>query len=149
VPSKGELIYGTCVALGKSAAILMGPSGSGKSDLALRFLLHTPQKLDPMLVSDDQVRVIEREGRIIAAPPETIAGKIEVRGVGIVDMPYLHEADVRLLVELLPPEKIPRLPPSPLPLRMICGLGLPVFSLAPFEASAHSKLCLVLQANVQ
>ena len=78
----GELVHGTCVALGKRAALLRGPSGAGKSDLALRFLaLPGDGEYLPLLVADDQVFVAPNgNDELIASSPQTIAGKIEVRG---------------------------------------------------------------------
>ncbi len=139
-----SLIYGTCVALGPVAAILRGPSRSGKSDLALRFILDTPSSLGAALVADDQVRVEAREGRLIASPPAVLAGRLEVRGIGIVTLPYAHEAELKLIVDLVESEDVPRLPSESLPTAVICGLALPIQLLAAFEASASLKLRLAL-----
>lgn len=145
---KGEFIHGTCVALGSRAAILTGPSGSGKSDLALRFILETPGHLEPSLIADDQTRISARDGRLIAEAPETIAGRIEVRGVGIVAVPHRPQSEVVLLVELVDRKDISRMPPSPLPSRRLCGVDVPNLLLWPFEASAALKLRLALQTDV-
>jgi serine kinase of HPr protein (carbohydrate metabolism regulator) len=145
---KGEFIHGTCVALGARAAILTGPSGSGKSDLALRFILGTPDHLEPSLIADDQTRIAARDGRLIAQTPETIAGQIEVRGIGIVAVPHRPQAEVVLIVELVEAKDIPRMPPSPLPTRSLCGIDVPNLLLWPFEASAALKLRLALQTGV-
>ena len=81
-----ELVHGTCVALGRRAALLRGAPGSGKSDLALRFLFlarRGPAALEaPALVADDQVRLSRDGDRVLAAAPESIVGKMEVRGRG-------------------------------------------------------------------
>jgi PTS system mannose-specific IIA component len=103
------------VALGRTAALLRGPSGSGKSDLALRFLFlarRGPAALEaPILVADDQVCLVRNDGRILAKSPDTIRGKMEVRGVGIVEVKSLMEAELALVVDLMPgTEKIERLP---------------------------------------
>src|SRR6185436_17382365 len=110
-----ELVYGTCVALGRTAALLRGPSGSGKSDLALRFLFlarRGPAALDPpALVADDQV-VIRRDGnRVLAAAPESIQGQMEVRGLGIVGVKLVAEAELVLVVDLVDAGAVERLPP--------------------------------------
>ncbi len=139
------LFYGSCVALGKNAAILTGPSGSGKSDLALRFIFQTPAPLSPALVSDDQIRLEARNGHLTARPPESIAGQIEVRGIGIVDIPYCEEAEVKLLVQLVDKEIVPRLPPAPLLTRPLCGIDVPLLLLSALESSAPLKLRLALQ----
>ena len=140
-----KLSHGTCVALGDRAAILQGAPGSGKSDLALRFIFGTPEDLAPALVSDDQIRLTVAAGRLIASPPETIAGRIEVRGIGILAVPFRPQAEVKLLVELVAPECVPRLPPSQPPCSTLCGIEIPTLRVAPFEASAHLKLRLALQ----
>ena len=142
-----KLIYGTCVALGRTAAILKGPSGSGKSDLALRFALQTPAELDAALVADDQVRVEARGGKLFASPPPALAGKIEVRGLGIVTLAFRTEAELRLIVDLVEADDVPRLPPE-LHGAPLCGITLPLMRLAPFEASASLKLRLALQRIV-
>lgn len=141
-----RLIYGTCVALGPRAALLRGPSGSGKSDLALRFVMETPTGLGAALVADDQVFVERHGDRLIARPPATIAGKIEVRGIGIVAVPHWPEAELRLLVDLADPADVPRLPVIGEDSEALFGLSLPVLKLAPFEASAPLKLRLALEA---
>lgn len=145
-PAEGQLVYGTCVALRKVAALLRGPSGSGKSDLALRFVLGTPPELAAALVSDDQL-LVERVGdRLIARPPATIAGKIEVRGLGIVELPYLADAELRLIIRLVDRAEVPRLPdPATAETSALHGIVLPVLALAPFEASAPLKLRLALE----
>jgi HPr kinase/phosphorylase len=148
--SAALLVYGTCVALGRVAAILQGPSGSGKSDLALRFVMQrfvmqTPPALEAALVADDQV-LVQREGdRLLARPPATIAGKIEVRGVGILSLPHLAEAELRLIVPLCDPDDVPRLPRLGEQTSDIQGIALPLLRLAPFEASAPLKLRLALE----
>ena len=134
------------MALGPRAALLRGPSGSGKSDLALRFALETPASLHPALVADDQVLVERVDGRLFASPPATIAGKIEVRGIGIVTLAHRPQAELRLLIDLSEPDDVPRLPPTGGEANEgFCGLSLPVLRLAPFEASAPLKLRLALQ----
>jgi HPr kinase/phosphorylase len=141
----GQLVYGTCVALGRVAAILQGPSGSGKSDLALRFVMQTPPPLEATLVADDQVLVRREGGLLLARPPATIAGKIEVRGLGIMSVPHLAEAELRLIVPLCDPDDVPRLPRLGEETADIHGIALPVLRLAPFEASAPLKLRLALE----
>lgn len=145
---RAELVYGTCVSLGKKAAILKGASGSGKSDLALRFIFTTPAELSPALVADDQIHVEERGGRLFAHPPKTISGQIEVRGIGIVNIPYCEEAEVKIVIQLASKEDVPRLPPCPLPTQMLCGVDVPILLLSPFESSAALKLRLALQDTI-
>jgi HPr kinase/phosphorylase len=142
-----ELVHGTCVALGRTAALLRGPSGSGKSDLALRFLYlarRGPAALEaPILVADDQVCLVRNDGRLLAKPPDTIRGRIEVRGVGIVEVKSLMEADLALVVDLMPATAIERLPDGKAKARLL-GVELPLVGLFPWEASAPIKLAIAL-----
>ncbi len=141
-----ELVHGTCVALGRRGALLRGESGSGKSDLALRFLaLAGDGELRPVLVADDQVFVEPNgKGQLLASPPKTIAGKIEIRGLGIVAVPYLSEAELVLVCDLVSGNDVPRLPVEPWERTEIAGRLVPALKLAPFELSAPLKLKMAL-----
>src|ERR1041384_4667999 len=98
-----ETVHASTVATAGRAVLLTGPSGAGKSDLALRLL-----DRGFTLVSDDQT-IVRREGeRLIASAPPTIAGKLEIRGIGIVEMETAGDVPVSLLVELT--SEIQRLP---------------------------------------
>jgi serine kinase of HPr protein (carbohydrate metabolism regulator) len=147
-----ELVHGTCVALGRSAALLRGPSGSGKSDLALRFLFlarRGPAAASaPVLVADDQVRLVAHGARLLAKPPEGIRGKLEVRGVGIIGVRSLQEAELALVVDLVAKADIERLPERDTMARLL-GVELPLLRLAPFEASAPVKLAVALARAAQ
>ncbi len=141
-----ELIHGTCVALGTYAALLRGPSGAGKSDLAFRFLaLPGDGALLPKLVADDQVWVeANATGELIAAMPETIAGKIEVRGLGIVTVPFVAQARLVLVCDLVNSDYVPRMPPDPWEQTEIACVAVPLLKLSPFEPSAPLKLKMAL-----
>ena len=141
-----ELVHGTAVALGRRAALLRGGSGSGKSDLALRFMaLPGEGELKPQLVADDQVWAeTSSQGSLIVSAPETIAGKIEVRGLGILAVPFLAQARLVLVCNLIDGENVPRMPPEPWERTMIAGVPVPVVKLDPFELSAPIKLKLAL-----
>jgi serine kinase of HPr protein (carbohydrate metabolism regulator) len=95
------------------------------------------------LVADDQVEIERTGARLIARPPASIRGLIEVRGVGVVAVPYVDEAEVALVADLVRPEDVERLPEPGL-LCMIAGVDLPYLKLAPFEPSAPLKLLLSL-----
>ena len=81
-------IHASCVVLrgagdafgapGDCGILLLGESGAGKSDVALRLIAQAAQ-----LVADDRVVLFTRDGVLFAKPPKTLAGLIEVRGVGI------------------------------------------------------------------
>lgn len=141
-----ELVHGTCLAFGRRAVLLRGEAGAGKSDLALRFLALPPEgEARPMLVADDQVWIAAHaQGAPIASPPPALAGKIEVRGIGIVEVPFLEQAELRLVCDLVDEKDVPRMPPEPFERTEIAGIALPALRLAPFEASAPLKLKIAL-----
>jgi serine kinase of HPr protein (carbohydrate metabolism regulator) len=134
--------HATCVALDGAAVLLRGPSGSGKSDLALRAI-----DAGWSLVADDRVVLSIEYGRLYAAAPPALAGLIEVRGVGLVAAPSLPRAPVALAIDLVAPADIERLPDETTTL--VLGVRLPCFQLAPFEPSALAKLKLVLSASAR
>lgn len=134
-----ETFHGTCIAINGLGVLLRGPSGSGKSDLALRLIDGGAQ-----LIGDDYCAYTLRDGQPWAAPAETTRGLIEVRGVGIVhltDSPA--EAAIRLVIDLLPGAPIERLPE----VETTDILGLPVrrIVLDPFEPSAAAKVRLAVR----
>jgi HPr kinase/phosphorylase len=149
IPAGHLLVYGTCVALGPVAALLRGPSGSGKSDLALRFVMETPTHLDAALVADDQLLLERSDDRLIARPPAAIAGKLEVRGIGIIGLPFRAQAELRLVIRLVAAADVPRMPAPDAEQMEFLGLPLPVMALAPFEASAPLKLRIALLQHSQ
>lgn len=132
-----ETLHATSVAIDGRAVLLCGPSGAGKSDLALRLI-----DRGATLVSDDYTLLKRIDGRLIATSPTTIAGKMEVRSIGIVDMPHVQEAPVALLVDLF--DIVDRMPLDPL-YRSLAGLDVRVFKVAPHEASAPIKVELALK----
>jgi HPr kinase/phosphorylase len=142
-----EVVHGTCVALGQRGALLRGPSGCGKSDLALRFLFlarRGPAAIEaPALVADDQVELRRDGDRVLATAPASISGKIEVRGVGIVNVKSLTACELVLVVDLVAPEAVERMPEKYGNVRL-AGVDLPLLRLAPFESSAPIKLALAV-----
>ena len=132
-----ETVHASTVAIDGRAVLITGPSGSGKSDLALRLL-----DRGFSLVSDDQT-VVKRDGdRLLASSPPTIAGKLEIRGLGIIDMERTVDAPVALIVELT--SDIQRLPDDSRE-RPILGVNLPLISIDAMTASAPSKVALALE----
>jgi serine kinase of HPr protein (carbohydrate metabolism regulator) len=131
-----ETLHATSVAIDGRAVLLCGPSGVGKSDLALRLI-----DRGATLVSDDYTLVQRIDGALRATAPDTIAGKMEVRGLGIVPMPH-GDAPVALLCDLF--DKVDRMPPEGLS-RAVAGLQVPVIKIAPFEVSAAIKVELALR----
>jgi serine kinase of HPr protein (carbohydrate metabolism regulator) len=131
-----EALHASAVAIDGRAVLLMGPSGAGKSDVALRLL-----DRGFTLVSDDQTLVRREGARLLASAPDTIAGKLEIRGIGIVAMESVANVPVCLLVELS--SDIQRLPDDSRE-RPILGLSVPLVSIDAMTASAASKVALAL-----
>ncbi len=134
-----DIVRGTCVLVEGQGVLLQGPSGAGKSDLALR-LLDSGCKL----VADDYVRIEVENGALLASPPPTIAGLLEVRGLGILSVPFAERAPLNAIVMCVEPETVPRLPESQTV--RIHGISLPRYALAPFEPSAAAKLRALMRA---
>lgn len=140
-----RLVHATAIALDATAVLIRGPSGSGKSDLALRCLAWPANPLihgTVRLVADDQVRLDLADGGVQATSPPAIAGRLEVRGVGIVAVPTIAMARVRLVVDLVAADAVERLPEPDF--CDIGGISLPLLRLTPFETSAPVKLLLCL-----
>ena len=132
-----SLIHATCVDLGGAAVLLRGPSGAGKSDLALRLIDGGGH-----LVADDQVILSAEEGILAARAPATIAGQIEVRGLGILRVPTVPVARIALVIDLVPESMMERMPESVSV--EILTVTLPLLRLTPFEPSATAKVRFAL-----
>ena len=133
-----ERVHASCVAIEGKGVLLRGPSGAGKSDLALRLI-----DAGATLVADDQVEVSRDGDTLYARPAARLAGLLEVRGLGILKMPYQERTRLDLIVDLVEPDRVERMPES-----RTDGyeeVSLPAVSLDPFTASALAKLRLALQ----
>lgn len=129
-------LHATCVARDGRAVLLLGPSGSGKSDLALRLLDHGFS-----LVSDDRTLLRLSGERLMASAPETIRGKIEVRGLGILTLPFVDDVPVALAVEL--GGEIERFPMDERE-RVFLDIAVPLIGIDPATASAAAKVAIAL-----
>jgi serine kinase of HPr protein (carbohydrate metabolism regulator) len=134
-------VHATAVArwtrAGWRAVLLLGQSGAGKSDLALRLL-----ERGWRLVTDDRALVWSSGRRLYVRAPETITGLMEARGVGILTVDTIRMAEVALAVQCqTPPERMPEEETIAL-----AGLSLPLIRLSPFEASTAAKLERLLGA---
>ena len=132
-----ENLHATSVARDGRAVLLLGQSGSGKSDLALRLLDHGFK-----LVSDDRT-IVRRDGdRLIASAPPAIQGKMEVRGLGIIEIAAAGDVPVALAVELT--GNMQRLPDESRT-RTFLSIEIPLVSIDAMTASAAAKVALALQ----
>ena len=137
IPSlSSETLHASCVAKDGRAILISGRSGSGKSDLALRLI-----DRGAVLVSDDYTIVRRVGGKLVATAPPNIAGKMEVRGLGILDFPTQPDMPVCLLVDLN--REVERMPAGPEPIA-IAGMKVPVVGVNSLEASAPAKVELAL-----
>lgn len=127
-----ETLHASTVAIDGRAVLIEGRSGSGKSDLALRLIDRGAR-----LVSDDYTVVRRREGTLKASAPTTIAGRIEVRGLGILTVEHLAEAPIGLVVSI--GEPVERLP-EPGGVRSIAGVAIPLVAIDALTASAPIKV---------
>lgn len=130
--------HGTAVLLSSAehppaAVFIRGASGSGKSDLAFRLLAQ-----GAVLISDDQVELERRQDRIFAGAIDAIRGLIEVRGVGLLRYPVADPAPVKLVIDLVPRDDVPRLPEWKT--MDVLGVNLPVLKLHAFDVAAPCKL---------
>ncbi len=133
-----ESIHGTTVALEGTGVLLQGPSGSGKSDLALRLI-----DQGAVLVADDRT-VLERDGEtVVARAPDTIAGLLEVRGIGVVRVAAQVSVELALAVDLdASPERIPK--PD---FVTILGVSIPLIRLCALEPATPAKIRLAVRVG--
>lgn len=145
-------IHATCVRLGRAGrefrapanagVLLVGDSGSGKSDLALRLIGKGAQ-----LVSDDRTVLSVERGRLIGRAPERIAGLIELRGVGMVEMQHVASVHIVLVVDLS--GMVKRLPARrsyspPKPLALPAKSRPALITLSAFDSSAPDKISVTI-----
>jgi len=136
------VLHATCVEVDGAAVLLRGPSAAGKSDLALRLIDEGAR-----LVADDQVQVTAVRGELIASAPAQLTGKIEVRGIGIVELDpeqLTPRARVTLAADLGPSADIARMPHRTT--ARLDDIDIPLVAIAPFEASAPAKIRLAMKA---
>ncbi|WP_417459687.1 HPr kinase/phosphorylase [Kordiimonas sp.] len=131
-------IHGTVVDVAGAGVLLRGPSGSGKSDLALRLI-----DRGAVLIADDQVLLRQGSRGLVATAPDRIYGLVEVRGLGIVSIPAAKFSLVKLVVDLVPHDDIPRLPEKEM--IAVAGVQVPRISLHAFDIATPVKIELALK----
>lgn len=129
-------LHASCVAIGTRGVLLLGGSGTGKSDLALRLI-----DRGAVLVADDRCDLFEQRGTLLCRPPEALAGRIEVRGIGIIVRAWTAPVPVVLAVRLV--DRYERMPDAVM-VEIISGRAIDAIKLAAFEMSAPIKVELAL-----
>jgi HPr kinase/phosphorylase len=143
-------IHASCVVLADAGdrfgaprdagVLILGESGAGKSDLALRLIAE-----GAVLVADDRCEMFVEDDMLFARASAALAGLIEVRGVGVISMRFMPRARIGLAVRLVQPATIARLPHGaryepPKPLGATPDIWPPEIAVAPFEPSAPAKV---------
>jgi HPr kinase/phosphorylase len=139
----GATVHASAVLLGSRAVLIRGASGAGKSRLALRLLEAAPATSVQFarLVGDDRVHLQAASGRLLVRPAAALAGLIELRGVGILRMPYEPIAVVGLVVDL--GAQAQRLPETGEQVIELEGVTLPRLAVAAPEAALPAVLALL------
>ncbi len=143
-------IHASCVAVGSHGILMRGASGSGKSTLCLQLIDGEGyglgrKTLRARLVADDQVELFPRKGKLVARPPASLAGLIEIRGVGILATTYKKSVILKLVVDLLPPTQVERLPDQSDQQTEIEGIKLPRIAIAAGNPAAAAIVRSALQ----
>lgn len=124
MPEGGLTVHAACVVLGEAGVLIRGESGAGKSSLALGLIEAAPARgLFGALVADDRVRIACAHGRLVARPHPAIAGRIELRGLGLIALPAEGACVLRCVVDLV--EAAARMPEEADARAAILGIGLP------------------------
>lgn len=136
-------IHASAVLVGARAVLIRGPSGCGKSRLALELIqaARSGALRFARLVGDDRVHVEAAHGRLLVRPAATLAGLIEVRGVGIIKLPHEPSAVVGLVADLAADTE--RLPDAPQQRTELEGIALPRLAVAAGEPALPAVLALL------
>lgn len=127
-------VHASAVKYKGRGVLILGPSGSGKSDLCLRLI-----DKGATLISDDYIDLSIKDDKLQASTPATIAGLLEVRGVGIRKFPHISRCELNIAVELVASiQDIERLPEQEF--YEFEDTKLPKLKLYPFEPSAILKI---------
>ena len=137
------ILHGACVSVGGKGVLILGPPGAGKSDLALKLIDQPGYGLSPKLtrselVADDQVVIARRGKKLAASAPPALGGKLEIRGLGIVDVKAKPKVMLALVVKLQAHAHIERMPDSST--FEILGISLPVVEIDGAATSATARL---------
>lgn len=150
--SDTALVHASCVSIDGAGILLIGPPGAGKSDLVLR-LLDQPgagtsgHVRSAQLVADDQVAIRRDGDDLVGSAPAPLAGKLEVRGLGIVAVPAVPEARLALAVQLVAASQIERMPEHGENHHDLLGRRLPLILIDPEKPSAPARIRAALDQS--
>ena len=139
----GHWVHANALLVGEAGLLLRGPSGAGKSALTLDLLQRAEARGDfAALVGDDRIDLCARNGRLVARGHPTIAGALEVRGLGVLRLPYEGAAVIRAVIDILDPaEPFPdRLPDEAAQETVLCGVTLPRIVVSGRDIFAAAKI---------
>ena len=135
-----KLVHGTSISINGVALLLTGDPGAGKSDLALRLI-----DRGALLIADDYTELRpDDDGRLLARAPTAIAGKMEVRGIGIVAKVFCDDIPLKAIIQLVPRDQVPRLPD--VETQIFEGVSLPCYRLCAHDISAVIKAEIIARS---
>jgi HPr kinase/phosphorylase len=145
--------HGTAIAFGRHGVLMRGAPGSGKSRLALQLIDHPGYGtgktiLRARLLADDQVDLTHKGKEIIMTPPTSLAGKMEIRGLGIVTLAHARKAALRLVVDMVSGDTLERMPTDRDKETEILGIRFPRLALATTDLAASARLRATLSLLV-
>ena len=141
--SETQLIHATLIEYAKKGVLLRGKSNCGKSDLALRLIMNKNARL----VADDIVILSNENNQIIGKAPDNLRGLLEVRGIGIVKLPYVEQITINLIADLVENDSlIERMPKDAQ--ENIFGVEIKKIDLYAKENSAPDKVLLKLDGSI-
>ena len=136
--------------IGEAGVLIFGPSGAGKSSLAFALIAAAEDAgLFARLVGDDRIGIESRGGRLIAYGHPMILGKIERRGQGIFEIPFLPAAVVRLVIGFAGEGELPRYPKPDHDHIELAGVTLPFFRVRQDAAAAGLALAVLADPRVR
>ena len=139
-------LHATAIVVDETGILFVGPSGSGKSELAFSFLIEAQRcGLNHALVADDQIFISIRDGQIIAERPQTISGLIELRGSGIITMTSVADTALHYAVTTVLSSESPRLPPEDEIFPLPCGGQLPLLRIPLHSITPYGKFAALAQ----
>ena len=133
-----KYLHGTAISLNELGVLIRGPSGSGKSDLALRLIGGGAE-----LIADDQVIIEAVSEKLYLSAPLAICGLLEVRGLGVINVGAVKNIWLALIVNIKLCEEIERTPEIKYELHE--GISIATIEIDAFHASALEKIKIALR----